>query len=852
MATTAEIAAWSAALTLIKTGFNATAVSVNAGSAAILPFAAQFQPLILSFNDVVSSQNALGPAIVEAIRQIGLLVPSDPPIVPAGLTLTAPVSALAGNPVTVSWTGLAPRSASDWIGLYPVGAAHTAWISWKYLPLGTETTSFVIPGSVLTGTYEFRLFPLNGYSLAATSGPVAVTQLAIAPPIGPSTKYGTVIATTNNPPCLEVASKMTQARVTRVGTRTGFLADGNEIYERDNSLDWIRRPTTGTKPPLNTVFAGLGDNYYGWCGADVIAQGAVNPPMIGKFYRCKRTTWAWEVLPVVFPGVIAMLSLANNILIPDPERNQLCLLLGSATEFWTLKPDTLEIERKPTVSSGFWFSTAIIVPGTGKIHQLWDGVRSIDILTGQLTVETPLLEDGTAHQAIKAENYGLAYVPAENAIYNGTISPSVSGLFGRFNLTSRRFTYLDAASVAQSYLLFDGTRLETGGGFTNPPFTSRVYDLPIPPLPSSGGNIPTVIVPPIVITEPPVITALPIVKGTLTSFALPADSHLPFGKGFECKHVVMADCPIDEFIYIQGGDYDLGSAMDGTWRLNKKTGEFTKIVGDPVPAIAPHALQDGALMQWRSATQKVFTGPGVFAPYDDKTGGFASTDFVKYPKLAFARGCFELDVKATTWEQNLGLFGTRGDSSGSRFGGVLDDVNDLLVMLGDDSSGLAARRWDLKTNTRLPDITYSLARNPLAVATYFSQTRHTIVGRWVYALGYSTDGANVFIPRFVRWGLDSHVIEDLPPPPYPGLQESTRLATSSGKVVWIRTVHPAGDVLNILIYDPTTKVWSQDMTRPTVGNFLVNSEASMFDGQIVMGGGSGGMLRQTHIWFYTA
>jgi hypothetical protein len=90
------------------------------------------------------------------------------------------ISVAAGSTVTVGVQN-GPRNPTDWVGLYPTGAADTSFLNWFYLNgaksapavgITTATILFVMPGS--SGTYEFRFFQNNGYTKLATSPTVTV------------------------------------------------------------------------------------------------------------------------------------------------------------------------------------------------------------------------------------------------------------------------------------------------------------------------------------------------------------------------------------------------------------------------------------------------------------------------------------------------------------------------------------------------------------------------------------------------------------------------------------------------------------------------------------------------------
>jgi hypothetical protein len=94
---------------------------------------------------------------------------------------SAAISVAAGSTVTVGVQN-GPGNPTDWVGLYPTGAADTSYLNWFYLNgskfapaagMTTATLPFVMPGS--SGTYEFRLFSNNGFTRLAVS-PMVTTQ----------------------------------------------------------------------------------------------------------------------------------------------------------------------------------------------------------------------------------------------------------------------------------------------------------------------------------------------------------------------------------------------------------------------------------------------------------------------------------------------------------------------------------------------------------------------------------------------------------------------------------------------------------------------------------------------------
>ena len=82
-------------------------------------------------------------------------------------------TAARGTPVTVTLTN-GYGGATDWLALAQTGTPNTSYIQYSYVGANvtTRTWTFTMPNT--PGTYEFRLFPNNGYTRAATSPPIAV------------------------------------------------------------------------------------------------------------------------------------------------------------------------------------------------------------------------------------------------------------------------------------------------------------------------------------------------------------------------------------------------------------------------------------------------------------------------------------------------------------------------------------------------------------------------------------------------------------------------------------------------------------------------------------------------------
>ena len=92
--------------------------------------------------------------------------------IPPVLTVSA-TTAARGTPVTVTLTN-GFGGASDWLALAQTGSPATSYIQFSYVGTGVTTRTWTVTMPNTPGTYEFRLFPNNGYTLAATSPPITV------------------------------------------------------------------------------------------------------------------------------------------------------------------------------------------------------------------------------------------------------------------------------------------------------------------------------------------------------------------------------------------------------------------------------------------------------------------------------------------------------------------------------------------------------------------------------------------------------------------------------------------------------------------------------------------------------
>ena len=91
-------------------------------------------------------------------------------------TLAArPASVNTGDTIFVDWNAPPSSSSTDWIGLFKVGAADTAF-SWSNATGGAASGTFSTAAPSEPGSYEFRYFLNGGSTKVATSNPITVVQ----------------------------------------------------------------------------------------------------------------------------------------------------------------------------------------------------------------------------------------------------------------------------------------------------------------------------------------------------------------------------------------------------------------------------------------------------------------------------------------------------------------------------------------------------------------------------------------------------------------------------------------------------------------------------------------------------
>ncbi len=161
-------------LTATGTGFVGSSVVQVNGNARPTTFVSATQLSAAIPASDIATAGALSVTVFTPAPGGGTSTPATLTVTGPALTVSAPTVAL-GASVTVTLTnGLG--GASDWLALAAVGAPATSYLQWTYVGAGVTTRTWTVTMPATLGQYEFRLFLNNGFTLAATSPPVAVTS----------------------------------------------------------------------------------------------------------------------------------------------------------------------------------------------------------------------------------------------------------------------------------------------------------------------------------------------------------------------------------------------------------------------------------------------------------------------------------------------------------------------------------------------------------------------------------------------------------------------------------------------------------------------------------------------------
>src|SRR5207249_2367602 len=116
----------------------------------------------------------LNAGYTRAATSPAVTVTPGPPPPAATLTVNA-TNVAAGASVTVTLTG-GTGGSLDWLALAATTAPNTTYLQWTWVGGGVTTRTWTVTMPTSPGTYEFRLFLNNSFTVTARSPMVTVSQ----------------------------------------------------------------------------------------------------------------------------------------------------------------------------------------------------------------------------------------------------------------------------------------------------------------------------------------------------------------------------------------------------------------------------------------------------------------------------------------------------------------------------------------------------------------------------------------------------------------------------------------------------------------------------------------------------
>lgn len=331
-------------------------------------------------------------------------VTARPPVLGLSATSVAPGGSLT---VTVS-DGSGNRA--DWISLATVGSPLTSFADWKYLSgtrsmpasgLTSATLIFTMPQTV--GSYELRFLANNGYTLFATSAPVAV-ELPTIPVLSVSPgglAFGTVVTGTGVQQSVTVRNAGGGTLVGQASvTGAGFSLVGSGSYSLGPNA--TAQVTVGFAPSVAGPASGA-LTLTGGGGATVPLSGTGELPPVTPVLSVSPQSLSFAPTPV---GTTADLTV-------NVQNAGAGTLVGSASVtgagFSLVGASTYSLGPGATSVLTVRFAPSSAAPASGTLT-----------LTGGAGASVPLSGTGTAAAPSVA-------VSATSVPLNGTITVTVSG-----------------------------------------------------------------------------------------------------------------------------------------------------------------------------------------------------------------------------------------------------------------------------------------------------------------------------------------------------------------------------------------------------------------------------------------
>ena len=93
-----------------------------------------------------------------------------------GPTLGVSATSALGLQTVTSTLSNGPGNPTDWLALAAVGSPDTSYLQWTYVGAGVTSRTWALSMPNVGGAYEFRLYLNNGFTVAARSVAIVVTQ----------------------------------------------------------------------------------------------------------------------------------------------------------------------------------------------------------------------------------------------------------------------------------------------------------------------------------------------------------------------------------------------------------------------------------------------------------------------------------------------------------------------------------------------------------------------------------------------------------------------------------------------------------------------------------------------------
>jgi len=337
----------------------------------------------------------------------------------------------------------------DWVAMAQVGAALTSYLDWKYLngtrsfpATGVTSASLTFAMPQTFGSYEFRFFANNGFTLFATSPPVAV-ELPSAPVLSvtpASLSFGSVVTGTGVEQVVTVRNTGTGTLVGQASvTGAGFSLVGAPSYSlaaNATALLTVRFEPSAAGPSTGAlVLTGGG-------GATVPLSGTGELPPVTPVLSVSPQSLAF--------GAVSSGSIAD--LVVTVRNAGAGTLAGSATVtgsgFSLVGVSTYSLEGGESVALTVRFAPLAAGPSSGTLA-----------LTGAEGATVPLTGSGTTAEPTLT-------LSATSVRLGGSVTVTVSGGPGNRGDWVALARVGSAANVNVGWKYLSGTQAQPATGLT--------------------------------------------------------------------------------------------------------------------------------------------------------------------------------------------------------------------------------------------------------------------------------------------------------------------------------------------------------------------------------------------------